>query len=78
MLRFDVRESTSLLGSPHTARIGGMQMDVQKIYTALLTADLAAAEGWYTKLLVADRITGRWTPWCTRGRSLVFAVHAFI
>ena len=26
-------------------------MNVQKIYTALLTADLAAAEGWYTKLL---------------------------
>ena len=26
-------------------------MKLQKIYTALLTADLAAAEGWYTKLL---------------------------
>lgn len=26
-------------------------MNPQKIYTALLTADLAAAEGWYTKLL---------------------------
>ena len=26
-------------------------MNVQKIYTVLLTADLAAAEGWYTKLL---------------------------
>lgn len=26
-------------------------MDLQKIYTALLTADLAAAERWYTKLL---------------------------
>jgi catechol 2,3-dioxygenase-like lactoylglutathione lyase family enzyme len=26
-------------------------MSVRKIYTALLTADLAAAEGWYTKLL---------------------------
>src|SRR5688572_14796544 len=26
-------------------------MNVGKIYTALLTADLAAAEGWYTKLL---------------------------
>ena len=26
-------------------------MKVQKIYTALLTANLAAAEGWYTKLL---------------------------
>ena len=26
-------------------------MNLQKIYTALLTADLAAAEGWYTKLL---------------------------
>ena len=26
-------------------------MNVQKIYTALLTADLEAAEGWYTKLL---------------------------
>jgi catechol 2,3-dioxygenase-like lactoylglutathione lyase family enzyme len=26
-------------------------MKLQKIYTALLTADLAASEGWYTKLL---------------------------
>jgi catechol 2,3-dioxygenase-like lactoylglutathione lyase family enzyme len=26
-------------------------MNLQKIYTALLTADLAAAEVWYTKLL---------------------------
>lgn len=26
-------------------------MNLQKIHTALLTADLAAAEGWYTKLL---------------------------
>jgi len=26
-------------------------MNLQKTYTALLTADLAAAEGWYTKLL---------------------------
>jgi catechol 2,3-dioxygenase-like lactoylglutathione lyase family enzyme len=26
-------------------------MNVQKVYTVLLTADLAAAEGWYTKLL---------------------------
>jgi catechol 2,3-dioxygenase-like lactoylglutathione lyase family enzyme len=26
-------------------------MHLHKIYTALLTADLAAAEGWYTKLL---------------------------
>ena len=26
-------------------------MNLQKIYTALLTSDLAAAEGWYTKLL---------------------------
>ncbi len=26
-------------------------MNLQKIYTALRTADLAAAEGWYTKLL---------------------------
>jgi catechol 2,3-dioxygenase-like lactoylglutathione lyase family enzyme len=26
-------------------------MNLQKIYTALLTADLAAAEDWYTKLL---------------------------
>ncbi len=26
-------------------------MNVQKIYTVLLTTDLAAAEGWYTKLL---------------------------
>jgi catechol 2,3-dioxygenase-like lactoylglutathione lyase family enzyme len=26
-------------------------MNLQKIYTALFTADLAVAEGWYTKLL---------------------------
>src|SRR5688572_33116069 len=26
-------------------------MNLQKIYTPLLTADLAAAEGWYSKLL---------------------------
>jgi catechol 2,3-dioxygenase-like lactoylglutathione lyase family enzyme len=26
-------------------------MNLQKIYTALLTADLAAAEGWYARLL---------------------------
>jgi catechol 2,3-dioxygenase-like lactoylglutathione lyase family enzyme len=26
-------------------------MNLQKVYTALLTADLAAAESWYTKLL---------------------------
>jgi catechol 2,3-dioxygenase-like lactoylglutathione lyase family enzyme len=26
-------------------------MNLRKIYTALLTADLAAAEGWYTKVL---------------------------
>jgi catechol 2,3-dioxygenase-like lactoylglutathione lyase family enzyme len=26
-------------------------MNPQKIYTALLTSDLSAAEGWYTKLL---------------------------
>ncbi|MBE0598064.1 MAG: VOC family protein [Desulfuromonadales bacterium] len=26
-------------------------MKLQQIYTALLTADLAAAEGWYTRLL---------------------------
>ena len=26
-------------------------MNLQKIYAALLTTDLAAAEGWYTKLL---------------------------
>jgi catechol 2,3-dioxygenase-like lactoylglutathione lyase family enzyme len=26
-------------------------MKLQKVYTALLTADLAAAEAWYTKLL---------------------------
>lgn len=26
-------------------------MKLQKLYTALLVADLAAAEGWYTKLL---------------------------
>ncbi len=26
-------------------------MNMRKAYTALLTSDLAAAEGWYTKLL---------------------------
>jgi catechol 2,3-dioxygenase-like lactoylglutathione lyase family enzyme len=26
-------------------------MNLQKVYTALLTKDLAAAEGWYTRLL---------------------------
>jgi catechol 2,3-dioxygenase-like lactoylglutathione lyase family enzyme len=30
---------------------GGKQMDLQRIYTVLLTTDLAAAELWYTKLL---------------------------
>jgi len=30
---------------------GEEQMNLQKIYTALFTADLAAAEDWYTKLL---------------------------
>jgi len=35
----------------HRPRPGGEQMNVRKIYTALLTTDLAAAEGWYTKLL---------------------------
>ena len=28
-----------------------MTMNPKKIYTMVLTADLAAAEGWYTKLL---------------------------
>lgn len=28
-----------------------MNMNLQKIYTSLFTADLAAAEGWYTKLI---------------------------
>ena len=31
--------------------IGEAQMKLKKVYTALLTADLAAAEGWHTKLL---------------------------
>jgi catechol 2,3-dioxygenase-like lactoylglutathione lyase family enzyme len=35
----------------HRVWPGEEQMNLQKIYTALLTADLAAAEGWYTKLL---------------------------
>ncbi len=30
---------------------GEEQMNLQKVYTALLTANLAAAERWYTKLL---------------------------
>ena len=30
---------------------GEEQTNLQNIYTALLTADLAAAEGWHTKLL---------------------------
>src|SRR5690606_630053 len=29
----------------------GEQMNLQKIYTALYTADLATAEAWYTKLI---------------------------
>ena len=39
-------------------------MNLQKIYTALLTADLAAAEGWYTKLLGRgpDHRDGRFPP----------------
>ena len=36
--------------SVHT-KSGEEQINLQKIYPALLTADLAAAEGWYTKLL---------------------------
>jgi catechol 2,3-dioxygenase-like lactoylglutathione lyase family enzyme len=35
--------------TPSLAREAHMQL--QKLYTTLLTADLAAAEGWYTKLL---------------------------
>jgi catechol 2,3-dioxygenase-like lactoylglutathione lyase family enzyme len=31
--------------------MGEERMKMQKVYTALLTADIAAAEGWYTKLL---------------------------
>jgi catechol 2,3-dioxygenase-like lactoylglutathione lyase family enzyme len=37
-------------GSFHYS-LGGEQMNLRKIYTTLLTADLAAAERWYTKLL---------------------------
>ncbi len=33
------------------AWLGEAQINVQKTYTSLLTADLAAAERWYTKLL---------------------------
>jgi catechol 2,3-dioxygenase-like lactoylglutathione lyase family enzyme len=33
------------------APLGGGHVNLQKIYTTLLTADLAAAERWYTKLL---------------------------
>ena len=33
------------------AWLGEAQINVQKAYTSLLTADLAAAERWYTKLL---------------------------
>ena len=33
------------------AAVPSGKMNVQKVYTALLTADLAAAESWYTKLL---------------------------
>jgi hypothetical protein len=34
-------------------------MNLQKTYTSLLTADLAAAERWYPSCSVAARITGR-------------------
>jgi predicted enzyme related to lactoylglutathione lyase len=39
-------------GTGHT-ELGSEEnkMNLQKIYTALLTADFAAAEGWHTKLL---------------------------
>lgn len=41
-------------------------MNLQKTYPSLLTADLAAAEGWYTKLLGrGGRITGQWPRCCT-------------
>jgi hypothetical protein len=35
----------------HRVGPGEGQMNLQKIYTALFTADLAAADDWYTKLL---------------------------
>jgi catechol 2,3-dioxygenase-like lactoylglutathione lyase family enzyme len=35
----------------NVAELEERQMNLQKIYTALLAADLAAAEDWYTKLL---------------------------
>ena len=34
-------------------------MKLQKIYSALLTTDLAAAESWYTKLLGRGLTIGR-------------------
>jgi hypothetical protein len=33
------------------SRLRGERMNLRKTYTSLLTADLAAAEGWYTRLL---------------------------
>jgi catechol 2,3-dioxygenase-like lactoylglutathione lyase family enzyme len=43
---------TLLVEQAFTTRLAGAeQMKLQKVYTALLTADLAAAEAWYTKLL---------------------------
>ena len=46
----------ALIRPPSSSRlrieaIGEEQMKSQKVYTALLAADLAMAEGWYTKLL---------------------------
>jgi catechol 2,3-dioxygenase-like lactoylglutathione lyase family enzyme len=41
-------------------------MNLQKLYTALLVADLAAAEGWYTKLLGRKpdfRPMSTWVQW---------------
>lgn len=34
----------------HAAAAGGDPMQFQKLYAALLTADLAAAEAWYSRL----------------------------
>ena len=44
--------ATFLVEQAFTPRLARReQLNLQKIYTALLTTDLAAAEGWYTKLL---------------------------
>lgn len=44
-------------------------MNLQKIYIALLSADLAAAEGWYTKLLGRGPDNRPMARWCSGSSS---------